>query len=145
MARTLLLIVIVGISTLPNCGCQKTLPATVSGTIRIDGQPLPEGSNIVGEVMLYPVGGGPAAYGTIGPSGQYIVQTGEATGLEPGEYKVTVRVAEVPPPPPGGYKNAPPQKLISPPRYQDRDQTELTADIQPGPNNIDLDLTSTSR
>ncbi len=136
---------VIGISSLLCCGCQKTLPATVNGTITIDDKPLPEGKNITGEVMLYPVGGGAAAYGTIGAGGQYVVQTGGTQGLEPGEYKVTVRVVEVAPEPPGGYQNAPGQKVISPPRYQDREKSELIVDVKAGPNRIDLNLTSTPR
>ncbi len=74
MSRTALWIF--GIASLLCCGCQKTLPATVEGTITINDESLPQGPNIAGEVMLYPVGGGAAAYGVIGAGGQYVVQTG---------------------------------------------------------------------
>ncbi len=123
-------------------GCQKSLPSTVSGTITIDGNPLPEDANTTGEVMYYPVAGGAAAYGTISTGGQYKMQTGGTKGLQPGEYVVTVRLVEIPPPPPGGYQNAPPNKLISPPKYNDRDQTDLKVEVTEGGNTFDLELTT---
>ena len=135
-------LLLLGVVALMSSGCQKTLPAVVEGVIRIDGQSLPEDASTKGEVMFYPTGGGAAAYGSISTGGKYLVKTGDTEGLEPGEYKVTVRVVEVPPEPPGGFQNAPPQKMISPPRYQSRDQSDLIKEVQPGKNVIDLDLAS---
>ena len=86
-----------GLAALVSCGCQESLPATVSGTITIDDQPLPEGVLIGGEVMLYPAGGGAAAYAAVGTDGRYEVQTGGSKGLEPGSYNITVRVVEIEP------------------------------------------------
>ena len=123
-------------------GCGGALPATVSGTITIAGNPLPEGEHIAGEVMFYPVAGGAAAYGNVSSGGAYEITTGGTKGLEPGEYVVTVRVVQMPPPPPGGYQNAPPQKLVSPPRYQNRDSSDLKFKVTPGKNTIDLNLES---
>lgn len=123
-------------------GCQKSLPATVSGTVTLDGEPLPEGPNYAGTIVLYPTAGGAAAYGQITKGGHYEVQTGTTQGLAPGDYKVTVRLVEIEPEPPGGYVNAPAQKLISPKRYNDRELTDLTKSIAEGANTIDLDLTS---
>ena len=131
-----------GLVTLACMGCQDSLPATVSGTITIDGQPLAERENIGGEVMLFPSGGGAAAYAALATDGQYTVQTGAAKGLEPGSYKVTVRVVEIEPEPPGGYQHAPKQTLISSPSYQDRENSGITAEIKPGKNTIDFNLTS---
>ena len=56
---TLLVVAALGL----NLGCQPSLPATVSGQVTIDGEPLPEGANTTGEVMFYPAGGGAPAYG----------------------------------------------------------------------------------
>lgn len=123
-------------------GCQNKLPATIEGTVTIDGQALPNEKTTTGEVMFYPTGGGAAAYAPLLPGGKYSVSTGGSEGLEPGEYKVTVRVVEVEPEPPGGYQNAPGQRVISPARYQDREKSDLVKQIEPGKNVIDIDLTS---
>ena len=128
--------------TLAATGCEQTLPATVTGTITIDGKSLPEGENITGTVMFYPTAGGAAAFGDVTSGGAYRVTTGSTTGLEPGEYKVTVSVVEMDPPPPGGYQNAPGQKLITPARYDDRDRTDITVEVTAGKNLIDLPLES---
>ena len=138
--RILLYLLIAAIATAT--GCQKSLPATVSGTITLDGQPLPEGEYIKGNVMFYPTGGGAAAFGDVTSGGTYKVTTGSTNGLEPGEYIVTATVSEIDPPPPGGYQNAPGQKLITPPRYNDRDQTHLKVQVAEGKNTLDLALTS---
>ena len=45
---TLLVVAALGL----NLGCQPSLPATVSGQVTIDGEPLPEGANTTGEVMF---------------------------------------------------------------------------------------------
>ena len=131
-----------GVLALWCAGCQKKLPATIEGVIKIDGQPLAAGRTTTGEVMFHPTGGGAAAYGPITSGGKYSVSTGATKGLEPGDYKITVRVVEVEPEPPGGYRSPPAQKVISPPRYQDRDTSGLVEKVQPGKNTIDLDLTS---
>ena len=123
-------------------GCQKSLPATVSGQVTIDGASLPEGANTTGEVMFYPSGGGAPAYGEFTSGGRYRAQTGTTSGLVPGSYKVTVRLVEIEPEPPGGYQNAPGQKIISPPRYNDIEKTDLEVTIQEGSNTLDLDLTT---
>jgi hypothetical protein len=123
-------------------GCGKSLPATVKGTITLDDKPLREGPQIDGTVMFYPVSGGAAAYGSVTSGGKYAMNTGSTKGLEPGEYVVTVRVVEIEPPPPGGYNNAPAQKLITPARYEDRERTDLKAQVERGSNTIDLKLIS---
>jgi hypothetical protein len=123
-------------------GCGSSLPATVTGTVTLDGEPLPAGETVTGTVVFYPASQGAAAYGTVGPGGRYAIRTGSTTGLQPGEYLVTVRVVEIAPAPPGGHLHAPPQRLLTPPRYNDRDRSDLRVDVQPGRNMIDLPLVS---
>jgi hypothetical protein len=123
-------------------GCGKSQPATVTGMVTLDGQSLPEGPQMTGTVMYFPVGGGAAAYGTVTSGGNYIMQTGGIQGLQPGEYLVTVQVIDIEPPPPGGYYNAPAAKPITPTRYQDREQSDLKVHVMQGKNKIDLKLTS---
>ena len=123
-------------------GCGESLPATVSGTVTIDGQPLPEGETVTGNVVFYPTAGGAAAFGDVSSGGKYKITTGSTKGLAPGDYKVTVRVIEMEPEPPGGYKVAPPQKLLSPPKYNDNEKTDLQVTVEAGSQTIDLDLAS---
>ena len=139
-----LLVIVLG-CTFFVTGCQKSLPATVSGVVTIDGQPLPEGDNYSGEVMFHPTGGGAPAYGQFLDGGKYLVQTGTTKGLTPGDYKITVRLVEIEPEPPGGYQNAPGQKLISPPMYNDIERTDLTATVSDGKNTVDLNLVTSKK
>ncbi len=137
IARVMLLVCL---STVVIAGCGESLPSTVVGTITIDGAPLPENANTRGSVFFYPTGGGAAAFGQISSGGKYSLQTGGAKGLEPGEYLVTVSLVELPPEPPGGFLNAPNSQLISPPKYEDREQTDLKVNVEGGKNVIDLAL-----
>jgi len=121
-------------------GCGNSLPATVSGTITLGGQPLPESDLISGTVMFHPTAGGAAAIGSVSTGGRYDIKTGSTRGLAPGDYRVTVRVVEIEPPPPGGYQNAPGQRLLTPRRYEDREKSGLQYAVTPGKNQIDLTL-----
>jgi hypothetical protein len=119
-------------------GCGQGPAATVSGTVTLDGQPLPTGSAIDGTVMFYPQTGGAAAYGSV-KEGRYEVRTGGAAGLAPGKYDVTVRIVEIGPPP---VEGAPPaQNVLSPERYGSRSSSGLVCDVQSGDNAFDIDLT----
>ena len=142
---TLAVALCVGLGLATFGGCEKTLPATVTGTVTLDGQPLPERDTVVGNVMFYPSGGGAAAFGDVTSGGAYKVTTGSTSGLQPGEYVVTVTVSEMEPEPPGGYQNAPGQKRLTPARYNDRDRTPLRFEVSEGPNEIDLPLESDKR
>jgi len=124
-------------------GCSGDLSATVTGNVTLDGQSLPEGPRTTGQIVFFPVAGGPAAYGTVTTGGSYVMQTGNAKSLLPGEYQVTVRVIDIDPPPPGGYNDPPNSKPLTPARYQDRNKTDLQVQVKKGVNQIDLDLSST--
>lgn len=123
-------------------GCGESLPATVTGSITIDGNNLPTHEGVSGNVVFYPINGGAAAFGNVTSGGRYKVTTGSTKGLQPGEYKVTVRIVEIEPPPPGGHETAPPQKLLSPARYNDNEKTDLKVMVEEGSQTIDFDLVS---
>ena len=125
-------------------GCGSSSPATVSGTVTLDGEPLPQTERRTGSIMFFPTGGGAAPYGMVADDGTYSMQTGGSQGLEVGEYVVTVRVVDIDPPPPGQteYQDPPESTLLTPRRYVDSESTDLKVNVEPGNNTIDLELTT---
>ena len=119
-------------------GCSGAYDAGVSGKVTIDGRVVPNGT-----VAFQPVAGGPAAYARIEESGEYVIKTGREAGLPAGEYQVTVTASEPSavlqtekggPPPPG--------KAITPAWYRTKDTSGLKFTVNPGSNEINLELTS---
>jgi hypothetical protein len=97
-----------------------------------------------GTVAFSPVNGGPAAYGRIEESGNYIIRTGRETGLPAGDYQVTVAASE----PSKALQNEkggppPPGKAITPAWYRSKDTSGLKFTVKRGSNTIDLPLNST--
>lgn len=121
--------------------------STVQGTVTIDGQLARRGS-----VVFHPVGGGPAAYGSIDDKGSYALRIGqgEATDanseIDSGEYIVTAvvnmpstrskNVADTGPPDPGAR--------ITAQKYANKETSDLRVTIKSGPNVIPLELESAS-
>lgn len=119
-------------------GCGGMFDSSVSGNVTLDGIAVPRGT-----VTFLPVGGGPAAYALIQEDGSYSVRTGRENGLPAGEYAVTVSANEAPavkqtasggPPPPG--------KPITPAWYRSKDTSGLHFTVEPGSNEINLELKS---
>ncbi len=138
MSRTLLPVFL---SLVVACmGCENTLPATVSGSVTVDGKVVT--GNVAGDVMFHPDGGGAMAMAPLKSDGTFTISTGATKGLEPGLYNVTVSVVETEPEPPGGYQNAPAQKPVSHSKYGDKDTSGLTAEVKPGQNEFNFDLES---
>jgi hypothetical protein len=119
-------------------GCGGVYDATVSGTVTLDGSAVPRGT-----VSFHPTSAGPAAYARIEDDGSYSVRTGREEGLPPGEYLVTVISSEPPTvsqtavggPPPAG-------KPITPLWYRTTDTSGLRFTVEPGHNEINLELTT---
>jgi hypothetical protein len=111
-------------------------PATVSGTITLDGTPLARGS-----VAFTPVNGGQKATGVIASDGSYSLNTNRDVGLDVGEYRTTVVSRE-----PGKvdkYGGPPlPGKYLSPKRYANGATSGLQYNVTKGHNSIDIELTS---
>lgn len=128
----------VGIMMLSAVGCGGSSESTVQGVVTLDGNPLSDGS-----IAFIPSAGGSQAYGTIRGSGEYKIYTGRELGLPPGEYKVTVvsrkpaatQRTEEGGPAPGG-------ESITPRWYALPDMSGLLVKVEPGSNNINLELTS---
>jgi len=119
-------------------GCGGPYDASVSGTVTLDGVAVPRGT-----VSYHPTAPGPAAYARIEEDGSYSVRTGREEGLPSGEYLVTVISSEPPavsqsaaggPPPPG--------RPITPLWYRTTETSGLRFTVQPGHNEINLELTT---
>lgn len=125
---------------LASVGCSQA-PATVSGDVTLDGQPLASGT-----VVFQPTGGGATAYGTIN-DGEYTVMTGADEGLAPGAYAVlvssTAAATQETERTAGGVVQEKAPELLTPAKYADPAATPLRAQVEPGANRIDLELTST--
>ncbi|MEX2309879.1 MAG: carboxypeptidase-like regulatory domain-containing protein [Pirellulales bacterium] len=118
-------------------GCGGPYDSSVSGMVTLDGQAVPRGT-----VSYQPKAGGPAAYARI-ENGSYVMRTGREEGLPSGDYYVTVTANEPSavartegggPPPPG--------KPITPMWYRTKDTSGLSFMVEPGDNEIDLELKS---
>lgn len=127
-----------GACVLSSIGCGGPYNSDVSGNVTLDGETVPRGT-----VSFVPVGKGSSAYGRIDSSGNYFLRTGREEGLPAGEYAVSVVANELPdmskvpegtPPPPG--------KPITPPWYRSQTTSGLKFTVEPGGNQIDLQLTS---
>lgn len=108
----------------------------VSGLVTLDGQPLTNGV-----VSFTPVKAGSSAYGTIGSDGRYRLQTGAETGIDPGEYKVTIAANATPEQAAAmgikvGREGIMP--LLTPQRYGDVATTPLSATVKSGSQEIDF-------
>lgn len=114
------------------------LPASVSGVVTVDGQPVNKG-----KVTFIPVGQGQMAIGAIGDDGAYEVMTGREEGLGVGEYKVSVVAREMQVSEDGG----PPMQgdYIVPKRYGLAETSGLQYTVESGHNEIDLELSSTEQ
>ena len=119
-------------------GCGGPYDASARGMVTLDGKVVPRGM-----VSFNPVSGGPVACAMIGENGRYVVRTGRDEGLPAGDYQVSITAYEAPavaqtdkggPPPPG--------KSITPAWYRMKETSGLKFAVQPGKNEINLDLTS---
>jgi hypothetical protein len=119
-------------------GCGGPYDASVSGLVTLDGGVVPRGT-----VAYQPIGSGPAAYGKIDGDGSYTIWTGREAGLPSGEYHVTV-TANDPPAVPQTEKGGPPPpgKPITPVWYRSKETSGLKYTVEPGSNEINLELTS---
>jgi len=132
-----LLLSLLPVLALVVAGCGESPPATLTGEITIDGDPIPSESNVSGTVMLYPTARGAAAYGSV-HAGHYEVKTGDGSGLEPGTYDVTVRIVEIGQAPASG--NPPSQTLLHPGHYEQREHSGLQCEVKKGANTYDIAL-----
>jgi hypothetical protein len=124
-------LVIATLACLAGCGGpEHPEVGRVSGVITLDGQPLADAT-----VMFQPTNGR-ASVATSDSAGKYsLTYLDGVPGAKLGAHKVIIRT-EIP-----GEDGQPPiAKEKLPKKYHE--QTELTAEVKPGSNTFDFDLTS---
>ena len=114
------------------CGGNKSvLPtATVSGTITYQGKPL-----TVGEVIFFHKSG-QAVSGEIGTDGTFKLAAFQGKN----QVAVDSRAPDQPNPNSGGRPRVFPGKSLIPNRYADASTSDITIDVKPGDNKLDITL-----
>ena len=118
------------------CGCGASYEAYVSGTVTLDQQPLTTGT-----ITFQPVGPGPITTGAVQQNGAYRLQTGAMRGLACGEYRVTVQAFSATPAP-GMTKEQLAAISLVPLHYAKPDASGLRYTVEPGSQQIDIELHS---
>lgn len=114
--------------------------ARVSGTVTLDGEPVAKTDTIRCQIALKPTAGGPAATGSVDESGHFRVAVGSSPAVPPGEYAASVRVRKVTPAEtPGGYAAS---DTLSAERFASSSTSGLVYHLDPGSNEITIDITS---
>lgn len=104
-------------------GCGGSDLPSVSGTVKLNGQPLTGG-----KLVFQPTGHGAQGYASIRADGTYEVRTGRQEGLAEGSYIVTV------------HANAADGASRIPPRYTDSTQSDQKITVVAGDNPYDIDI-----
>jgi hypothetical protein len=112
-------------------GCGAGDWGTVSGTVLLDGKPLPKGV-----IMFHATEDGPGAQGQI-KDGAFSVQTGLKAGLKTGSYVVTVADTTIP-----EMGTSDTAKLLTPEKYANPKTSGLTADVLGGENTFKFEMKS---
>jgi hypothetical protein len=118
-------------------GCGSPYDASVSGVATLENAPLSTGT-----VKFEPESAGPSGYGSIGTDGSYSIMVGREDGLPSGSYVVTVVANEESVPNPNPALPPAPGKAITPPWYRDASTSPLKVSVQPGDNDVPLNLTA---
>jgi hypothetical protein len=120
-------------------GCQQR-PTTVSGNVKLDGQPLTIASDARGTVVFQPDGGrGTMSTGVLDSTGHFSLATGSSLEVAPGMYYVTISVSQLLPKSDQEEQAA---RLITPAKYASASESGLKADVAPGENHFSFDLIS---
>ncbi|MDR0521115.1 MAG: carboxypeptidase-like regulatory domain-containing protein, partial [Planctomycetaceae bacterium] len=126
---TTITILFVTLTIISGCGTDLG-PGKVSGTVTLDGQPLPDAT-----VTFQPESGGVVPMGGTDANGKYKLYYADAkAGAQPGRYKVCVSTAA----PHLGIAESVPAKYLLP------ETTDVIVDIKKGTNTIDVELKSDS-
>lgn len=118
-------------------GCGGPYDASVQGKVTLDGNVVPTGA-----ISFIPTHQGPQAYAMIDSSGNYKVYTGREAGIPSGEYGVAIVAREASTTMSAGNGPPPPGKAITPRWYASADTSGLKFTVEPGSNDINLELSS---
>jgi hypothetical protein len=120
-------------------GCQQRL-TTVSGAVTEDGKSLTIDAASRGTIVFHPDGGrGTMSTGLLDAAGKYNLATGSSIDVAPGKYFVTVSVVRLLPKMEHEEQQT---KLVTPARYASARDSGLQAEVVPGENRINFDLSS---
>jgi hypothetical protein len=132
-AALLLMAVVAG------CGDGRS---SVSGKLTLDGKPLARSKDKQVTIMFFPESGnGAPAAALADESGKYELTTGGQSGLAPGNYVVTLVATEFTS---AANDGASAKRIVTPLRYANPKLSGLRAEVQPGRNTFDYDLTADS-
>ncbi len=135
----LTILAVVCLALLPAAGCSDSGPAlgTVSGTVTLDGNPLPNA-----EVEFQPVAEGSPSYGTTDENGHYELAYGVGKpGAMVGKHEVRISTYRQDAADDEGLSPAIEYPELLPPKYNE--ESELTREVKSGSNEgVDFDLKS---
>jgi hypothetical protein len=131
---------VLGAGILAIAGCYAE-PATVTGLVTLDGEPLAIRDGMRGTVVFQPTAaGGHSLIGNIDAAGRYELAAGSSSVVTPSVYWVAVSAVQIVP---GSDKHATPTgKRITPGKYASATDSGFRVEVVPGPNEVDLSLTS---
>ena len=125
-----------GVLSLLTAGCGSSYSlGTVTGTVTLDGKPLPQAT------VTFSRGQGRMSVGTTDEQGRYkLLYTVNQQGAEPGTHTVSITTQIDAVSGEGDLAAVKGRKEVLPPRYNEK--TELTAEVKRGSNTIDFPLSS---
>lgn len=121
-------------------GCREQ-PTTVEGLVTLDGKPLAIQKGMRGSVVFQPAASeGATLTGLIDAKGRYELASGGSMVVPPRAYWVTVSAMEFVP----ASEDRPQSsgRLITPAKYASATDSGFRIEVQPGPNNVNLAMTS---
>jgi hypothetical protein len=120
-------------------GCRQS-PSTVEGLVTLDGKPVSLKSDARGTVVFQPTGGkGTMATGVLDSTGHFTLATGAMPEVAPGKYQVAISIVELLPATDEGEQAG---KRITPAKYASPIDSGLQAEVVPGVNKFQFDLTA---
>lgn len=127
-------LLLLAIAVVTGCGPSRPETAEVSGRVTFQGKPVPEG-----RILFWPPSGRPAM-AEIKSDGTYELTTFDAEdGAVIGTHRVTIKATRT------VFRNNDPSKAVVewlvPQNYENIDKSPLTAEVSPGKNTINFDLT----